>query len=96
MSNLNIAGFDKAEVLAALFNNSRAQGMGTLAAGANERMTPAIAQNVIDATPRLYFDYVQGRVLKVDLSGNWLNPYLYDRDIGEGAAARALAPLGVA
>jgi hypothetical protein len=39
----------------------------------------------------LYFDYVGGRVLKVDLSGDELDPVLYDRDNGEGAADEAVS-----
>ena len=40
-----------------------------------------------------YFDYLKGRVMKVDLSGNELDPYLYDRDNGEGAAERVVSGL---
>lgn len=39
---------------------------------------------------RIYFDYLQGRVMKVDLAGDELDPRLYDRDNGEGAARRAI------
>ena len=37
-----------------------------------------------------YFDYLHGRVLKVDLSGDEFDERLYDRDCGEGAAQRAV------
>lgn len=39
-----------------------------------------------------YFDYLRGRVMKVtiDRDGGPLDPRLYDRDNGQGAAARAL------
>jgi hypothetical protein len=40
---------------------------------------------------RIYFDYVFGRVMKVDIGGDEINPALYDRDNGEGAAAAAVA-----
>jgi hypothetical protein len=40
-----------------------------------------------------YYDYLRGRVMKVDLSKDQLKTGLYDRDNGEGAAERALAPL---
>lgn len=36
------------------------------------------------------FDYLKGRVMKVDLKGDDLSTSLYDRDNGEGAALRAL------
>ena len=50
-------------------------------------------QLLTDAQPDLYFDYVHGRVLKVDLNGEAFSPRLYDRDNGPGAARQALAPL---
>ena len=37
-----------------------------------------------------YFDYLHGRVLKVELSGDEFDERLYDRDCGEGAAQRAV------
>lgn len=74
---IDIAGLNKADVLAALFNSFRPQGAGFL--------------NVL--TSDLYFDYVLGRVLKVDLSGDSFDPRLYDRDNGEGAALRTINAL---
>jgi hypothetical protein len=47
---------------------------------------------VIGVEP-LYFDYLCGRPLKVDIGGDTLDPRLYDRDAGEGAAARVIAKL---
>jgi len=38
----------------------------------------------------LSFDYLKGRVLKVDISGDELETQGYDRDNGQGAAARAI------
>jgi len=40
-----------------------------------------------------YFDYLSGRVMKVDLSSDELDPWLYDRDNGQGAAARMINAL---
>ncbi len=39
------------------------------------------------------YDYVRGRVLKVSIAGDEFDPRLYDRDIGEGAAARVISKL---
>lgn len=39
------------------------------------------------------FDYLKGRVMKVDLSGDEFDESLYDRDLGKGAAARAIQSL---
>jgi len=87
---INISRSDKAEVLAALYNNSHAQGMGFLHF-TPEPMTADQARELLQK--RTYFDYLQGRVMKVDLSGDELNPRLYDRDNGDGAAAAALASI---
>lgn len=38
----------------------------------------------------LYFDYLKGRVIKAYISDRQLDVALYDRDNGQGAAARAL------
>lgn len=40
-----------------------------------------------------YFDYVKGRVMKVRLGKDTLDPWLYDRDNGEGAVARIVESL---
>lgn len=40
-----------------------------------------------------YFDYLKGRVMKVRIEGDELNPRLYDRDNGQGAAARVIEHL---
>jgi len=40
-----------------------------------------------------YFDYLKGRVMKVDLSGDTLETWLYDRDNGQGAAAEVINSL---
>lgn len=97
---VNISGLDKAAVLAALYNNARPLGMGFLHARV-EPMTVPEAQKLLeegdDLTQMfgniLYFDYVHGRPLKVDISGDELSPHLYDRDQGQGACQRAIEAL---
>ena len=56
-------------------------------------MAEEVARDLIDQGA--YFDYVQGRVMKVDLSGDSFNPWLYDRDNGEGAAKRIVDTLRI-
>lgn len=94
---INIKGIDKAKALSALYNNSKQQGMGFMHERGARPMSVAEAQAEIDSyaelTSGIYFDYLHGRVMKIDLSGDELDPWGYDRDNGEGAAARALAPL---
>ncbi|MDB5185345.1 MAG: hypothetical protein JWN38_1153 [Candidatus Saccharibacteria bacterium] len=82
---ISIADLDKAAVLAALFNGSRPQGLGFLAYNGGEGMTTEQAQAILDSG-QTGFDYLQGRVMKVDLSGDSFDPWGYDRDNGQNAA----------
>ena len=94
---ISIAGLDKAAVLAALYNASRQQGLGLLDPQGWVAMTRQQAQDILDEAAkncgRYRFDYLRGRVLKVNLDGDELNPTLYDRDNGPGAAAAVIAEL---
>ncbi|MCK9567394.1 hypothetical protein M0R72_00425 [Candidatus Pacearchaeota archaeon] len=87
---IDISKFNKADVLAALYNSARAQGLGNLWHIPAD-MTREQAEHIL--TLSLSFDYLQGRVMKVDLSGDSFDPFLYDRDNGEGAAQAALSKL---
>lgn len=70
-------------MLAALYNGAKPQGLGFL----NYDPTP---MNIEEARALLErtqsFDYLKGRVMKVDLSGDQLDPRSYDRDNGENSA----------
>ncbi len=90
---MDIAGLNKAEILAALYNGSRQQCMGYLDKRGADGMTVEQAQEEIDNWPRMYFDYLHGRVLKVGLAGNDLRTEAYNRDNGPGAAERIIADL---
>lgn len=85
---IDISAMNKAEVLAKLYNSSRAQGISFLQAREGV-MSIEEAQKLLDSG-ETYFDYLHGKVMKVDLSGDQIDPWLYDRDNGKGAAARAL------
>jgi hypothetical protein len=85
---MDIKGISKAKILAALYNASRPQGMGFLQAK-NGDMSEAEAQKLLD-DGHTYFDYLYGRVMKIDLSGDELRTALYDRDNGHGAAEDAI------
>ncbi|MAG76550.1 MAG: hypothetical protein CL811_07300 [Colwelliaceae bacterium] len=88
----NISNINKAEILAALYNKSKPLGLGILHF-TPEDMTSAGADALIKENPTMYFDYVFGRVMKIDLSGDELDLYLYDRDNGEGAGLAAIKHL---
>lgn len=93
--SIDISKLDKAEVLAALYNNSRQQGMGFIHSRGAEGMTVAEAQKELEDAKDggYYFDYLHGRVMKISLKGDHLDTWGYDRDNGQGAAARAIADL---
>lgn len=83
---VDIKGLDKARVLKALYDHSHAQGLGVLQASG-----PITVEHCAELLEKqTYFDYLYGRVLKVDLSGDEFDERLYDRDCGEGAAQRAV------
>ena len=109
-NEIDIRGLDKADVLAALYNASRPQGLGWLHARmAGDVLSHEEAAKLVEEHTRhdkaewrkkcglpettIYFDYVYGRVMKVELGGETFNPHLYDRDNGSGAACRALESL---
>lgn len=85
---IDLKNKDKAEILAKLYNASQPLGMGVFHADGND-MTTEQARELLDAG-HTYFDYLKGRVMKIDLSGDELDPRLYDRDNGQGAAAAAI------
>lgn len=86
---IDLTNKNKAEVLAKLYNASRPLGMGCLHCTSDD-MSIEEAQTLLD-TGQTRFDYLKGRVMKVNLSGNALDPWLYDRDNGQGAAEAALS-----
>jgi len=91
-NEISLVGVDKAEVLAALYNASKPLGMGFLAFDPAP-MTRDEAAVILESSHTGYVDYCKGRVMKVDLSRDVLDPRLYDRDNGPGAALRAIRHL---
>lgn len=88
---INISGISKGKVLKALYDNSRPLGMGMLQFVPGP-MKLEEADEIV--TKQLNFDYLQGRVMKVDISGDDFHPGSYDRDNGEGAAQKAINSIG--
>lgn len=84
---VDISGLDKADVLAALYNHSKSQGMGLLWSTPEDMGHEEAAQLL---NQNSYFDYLNGRVMKVNLGGSTLDTWGYDRDNGDGAARRAI------
>ncbi len=89
--SISLEGLNKPVVFAALYNNAKTQGMGIFKF-TPEEMTSEEAENNFGECSGSY-DYVNGRVMKIDLSGDSLDPRLYDRDNGIGAASQIISGL---
>ena len=85
---VDISNKDKAEVLAALYNNSHPCGLGFLQYNP-EPMTIEQARELLQQTT--YFDYLAGRVMKISLESDTVYTRGYNRDNGDGAAERAIS-----
>jgi hypothetical protein len=89
MTEIDITGLSKAQVLAALFNASAPQGMGVLQAGRGPQvMDLEFAEEI--TREYLVFDYLFGRPLKLDLSGQSFDPRLFDLDNGGAGTAQLI------
>lgn len=91
MSLVKLDKLNKAQALAALFNNAKTQGMGVLHYNPNHVMTEAEADAALAEGP--YVDYLEGRVIKIDFakySNNYIDVTQYNRDNGPNAAQDAL------
>lgn len=97
--SIDIKGIDKADLLNALYSRAQVLGLGALHAKPGDLTPEEAAVLVIRHTDsrgertRIYFDYLHGRVMKVDIGGDTLNGCLYDRDNGQGSAAAIVAAL---
>jgi hypothetical protein len=91
MSTISIEGLNKAAVFAALYNGARPQGLGFI----HYDPAPMTAEEAEKEFGNCdgYYDYVHGRVMKVDLSKNTFDPWLYDRDNGKGSAEQIINAL---
>lgn len=90
---MNIAGLDKAEVLAALYNGSRQQGIGFFNERGASDMTLEQAREELSRNENMYFDYLHGRAMKISLRDDELRTDLYNRDNGPGAAEAIIEAL---
>jgi len=100
---IDTTGLDKAEVFRALYNQARPLGMGFVHFTPQD-MPIEEARAIVGGQDtgdypcgqrrELYFDYVKGRVMKIDLSQDaGFEERLFDRDNGSGSAAQAIAEI---
>lgn len=80
---VDINGLDKVELLRQLW-------FAQTTAFYAEPFDSYAAQNAT----RRYIDYFCGRPIKCDLSSNFVDPYLYDRDAGKGVFQAVVDRMG--
>ena len=92
---VDISGLNKAEVLNALYHGSHVQGVScyTNPVPVGVVVTPNWCKTLLEDEGITYFDYLYGRVMKVDLSKDSFNEWLYDRDNGTGKAQEVINAL---
>lgn len=88
---IDIRNLDKAEVLKVLYDASHHQGLGFLQAVPDSVVTVEHCRDLLASNT--YFDYLYGKVMKVDLRDDFFNEAMYDRDNGPGAAQKAINKL---
>lgn len=84
---MNIKGIDKAKILCILYNNSKPLGLGFMHYEPID-MKYEEAKKLLKT--QKYFDYLKGRVMKINLDTDDLNTWLYNRDNGEGKAEKLI------
>jgi hypothetical protein len=89
---IDISGLDKASVIQALYAGTHQQGLGRLHFPVNE-----LSREEAESLVGVRIDYLHGRVMKVCIPAeddpDSFFELLYDRDNGQGAAARIVAAL---
>lgn len=85
---MDISTLPKAKVLAALFNSAKPLGLGFMHYRASHIMDEAEAAVLLEQ--QTYFDYHEGRLMKVNLAGDTLDTWAYNRDNGTNAAENAI------
>ncbi len=73
-----------------MHETARVQGKGFLQA---KELGVNLEEARILLKKQTYFDYLAGRVMKVEIDGDTLDTYLYDRDNGQGAGERIINAL---
>jgi len=101
---VSIKDIDKAKLLAALYNRARPQGLGFLHFSPQD-MTVEEARKQLEegydhrkqfgefGSKPMFFDYLNGRVMKVNLNGDKMDTWGYNRDNGEGVAEKIITSL---
>lgn len=89
---MDIKGLCKVRVFKALFNRAMPQGMGFLHYKPRNIDDDEAKKKIqfSDGKEIQYFDYVEGRVMKIDIRPDYIDTTLYNRDNGPNAAENAI------
>lgn len=77
--SINISGIDKVDLLQALHARQVPAGFFGGFSG------PSFDKEKAKEAVKQYIDYFCGRAIKTDVSKDTVDPWLYDRDAGQGA-----------
>lgn len=82
---VDISGIEKRDLLKALWMNSNSASFFTLSGTS----PPDLSEKDIDkAIEKRRIDYLCGRVIKMDISGDTVDPWNYDRNNGNGSVQK--------
>ena len=79
-SMIDISKVNKTDLLKGLWKNQKSAAFFAL----NAVQAPEFDKDKVEKAVKGYIDYFYGRAIKADLSKDSVNPYLYDRDAGQG------------
>jgi len=91
-ATVDISGLDKGKLLYCLWKGQMVAGFFT----ASGISPPDFDKSTADKAALSYIDYFKGRAIKTDLSGDTVDPWLYDRDAGKGSFAKIVTAMRAA
>lgn len=81
---VDISGIDKKALLRGLYSMAEPQGRGVFRYYIpNDQLSDSDAEKILEMGD---IQYLRGRVMKIDISGDSVDTFFYDRDNGAGAA----------
>lgn len=83
-NNISIKGLDKVQLLKKLWQGQIPAGYFAMSGILGPVFNEETAKEVV----KKHIDYFCGRAIKTNLSGDKIDPYLYDRDAGQGKFAQ--------
>jgi len=87
---VDISGIDKKMLLQSLYEYAKPLGMGIYHYTPNDTLPNQEMESIL---ARGHIDYLHGRAMKINISGNSVNTFSYNRNHGENAAEKIIATL---